>query len=970
MGKAEDFQIDETTLARDYGSGSAIEIPQGVETIAAGFLLHDYLISYDNLFDIPDIQEREYERQRRMYDQLKRVEEVMLPDGLREIGGVSNATIAGTGIGAFAGAVNLKHIKIPDTVTHIGPHAFAGCGLTEITLPEGITEICDETFMGCRDLKRVTLPKSLKRIGDRAFCGCFHLSSIHIPEGTEIGTDAFRYCASLTGAGLGPGTLDAEEWERIGFTEEKNGCVVKDGELVKYVGNPVHITISEGVRRIPRGSILPPFVFFVFPEGTPVQSCRLPASLEQMEEQGFINLVQKASASISMNLPAGYLKTRERLTGPFTLQLLNGPWKELAQAEDYAALYLFQSRAGKHLMGLCEEKLINAPEETAKAFARVLKDEAKPAQAERAVAFVVKYKEEISRDAIRALAHVLSGRKGMAKAVKALDSLMVPGAEETSALSEEEQPSEAAEKQPDGSAAEEFLLDQALKNYEAAKEAWKGVRLTDGKEAPALLVKQAIVPYLEQFPGRPKKIGDYKRAFFPLRFIEEADAAAGRLDKRTFQEALEKLYNASRKDQSGRRQAWLLPYARFGSGAQIASLIAVMNQWKKYGGEAKMDVIIARSALLLSDTKEAVLYLDKEKNLSVYADMRGRKADEVREQVLMDFGLDAAGRKEYDLGGKIIQVSLEKDLTLRLFETAAGRSIKSIPKKGVDEALAAAAAEDFSEMKKNVRKAVKAQSSRLMEDFLTGIPMKAEDWKQRYLENPLMLHLARLLVWSQDGETFTIGEDGAVDAAGDCRMIKDTPVCVAHPIEMGEEETKAWQKYFASRGLRQPFLQVWEPIIPRDSIQPDRYASCAIPLYRLKDQERHGIFMKYHPYNGDEIGHWEGTIEGCMAQIRQETYGTDAADITFSIPTFRFTKYQARRVNHVAAYLDWVTVYDSIVKDEDARIAGQLGEFTLAQITEFIQAAIGHGSSRCLALLMDYKNKAFGEYDPMEEFVL
>ena len=518
MGKAEDFQIDETTLARDYGSGSAIEIPQGVETIAAGFLLHDYLISYDNLFDIPDIQEREYERQRRMYDQLKRVEEVMLPDGLREIGGVSNATIAGTGIGAFAGAVNLKHIKIPDTVTHIGPHAFAGCGLTEITLPEGITEICDETFMGCRDLKRVTLPKSLKRIGDRAFCGCFHLSSIHIPEGTEIGTDAFRYCASLTGAGLGPGTLDAEEWERIGFTEEKNGCVVKDGELVKYVGNPVHITISEGVRRIPRGSILPPFVFFVFPEGTPVQSCRLPASLEQMEEQGFINLVQKASASISMNLPAGYLKTRERLTGPFTLQLLNGPWKELAQAEDYAALYLFQSRAGKHLMGLCEEKLINAPEETAKAFAKVLKDEAKPAQAERAVAFVVKYKEEISQDAIRALAHVLSGRKGMAKAVKTLDSLAVPGAEETSALSEEEQPSEAAEKQPDGSAAEEFLLDQALKNYEAAKEAWKGVRLTDGKEAPALLVKQAIVPYLEQFPGRPKKIGDYKRAFFPLQF--------------------------------------------------------------------------------------------------------------------------------------------------------------------------------------------------------------------------------------------------------------------------------------------------------------------------------------------------------------------------------------------------------------------------------------------------------------------
>ena len=104
----------------------------------------------------------------------------------------------------------------------------------------------------------------------------------------------------------------------------------------------------------------------------------------------------------------------------------------------------------------------------------------------------------------------------MAKAVKALDSLVAPGAEETSAPSEEEQSSRGRRETAGRVCGRGFLLDQALKNYEAAKEAWKGVRLTDGKEAPALLVKQAIVPYLEQFPGRPKKIGDYKRAFFPL----------------------------------------------------------------------------------------------------------------------------------------------------------------------------------------------------------------------------------------------------------------------------------------------------------------------------------------------------------------------------------------------------------------------------------------------------------------------
>ena len=104
------------------------------------------------------------------------------------------------------------------------------------------------------------------------------------PRERKSGRTHFVTVRRLRGAGLGPGTLDAEEWERIGFTEEKNGCVVKDGELVKYVGNPVHITISEGVRRIPRESILPPFVFFVFRRDA---GAELPPSesLEQMKSR-------------------------------------------------------------------------------------------------------------------------------------------------------------------------------------------------------------------------------------------------------------------------------------------------------------------------------------------------------------------------------------------------------------------------------------------------------------------------------------------------------------------------------------------------------------------------------------------------------------------------------------------------------------------------------------------------------------
>ena len=43
---------------------------------------------------------------------------------------------------------------------------------------------------------------------------------------------------------------------------------------------------------------------------------------------------------------------------------------------------------------------------------------------------------------------------------------------------------------------------------------------------------------------------------------------------------------------------------------------------------------------------------------------------------------------------------------------------------------------------------------------------------------------------------------------------------------------------------------------------------------------------------------------------------------------------------------------------------------TLAQITEFIKIASECTSSNVMAILLDYKNRAFGGFDPMDEFIL
>lgn len=76
-----------------------------------------------------------------------------------------------------------------------------------------------------------------------------------------------------------------------------------------------------------------------------------------------------------------------------------------------------------------------------------------------------------------------------------------------------------------------------------------------------------------------------------------------------------------------------------------------------------------------------------------------------------------------------------------------------------------------------------------------------------------------------------------------------------------------------------------------------------------------------------------------------------------------------RKTNHIIAYLDRVTIYDRIRKD-DTSIVDILSQFTLAQITDFIKVATESNSTNVIAMLLDYKNKNFADFDPMEEFSL
>lgn len=145
-------------------------------------------------------------------------------------------TIKSIGASAFEGCTALERINLPDELTILSDRAFADCtaltsitipwkvtrggsafsgsgikkatfisgatvvpeslfrnatNLTQVVLPDTITEIKNSAFEGCTSLSGVTLPSSLEVLGNRAFAGCTALTSIKIPKSLKSGSNAF-----------------------------------------------------------------------------------------------------------------------------------------------------------------------------------------------------------------------------------------------------------------------------------------------------------------------------------------------------------------------------------------------------------------------------------------------------------------------------------------------------------------------------------------------------------------------------------------------------------------------------------------------------------------------------------------------------------------------------------------------------------------------------------------------------------
>ena len=108
--------------------------------------------------------------------------------------------------------------------------------VTDLVIPNDITEICCFAFVNYDKLKSVTFPKNLTKIGDGAFSGCTSLTDIVFPESLTALGDGYAASTDIADGGfsmIGGGSVQPDVWGAF------YGCI-----------GITNITIPEGVTSI------------------------------------------------------------------------------------------------------------------------------------------------------------------------------------------------------------------------------------------------------------------------------------------------------------------------------------------------------------------------------------------------------------------------------------------------------------------------------------------------------------------------------------------------------------------------------------------------------------------------------------------------------------------------------------------------------------------------------------------------
>lgn len=452
-----------------------------------------------------------------------------------------------------------------------------------------------------------------------------------------------------------------------------------------------------------------------------------------------------------------------------------------------------------------------------------------------------------------------------------------------------------------------------------------------------------------------------------------ADEIASSLDRKALSKFLEKLVYSSNY------RPFTIAYARYADEESMQDVVIEMQKRKK--GQAKQYYWYENmmNSLYYSDTKAAAEYIEKYGDFNLYTSQRGVSVQEYRDRVsLPDFGFDESGAKKYIVEGKTISALITPTLELTLVDEG-GKTIRTISKKSAEGERAFA---DYAQLKKDVKEFYKKRVEYMKKIYITAEKISNSLWNDVYLNNPLFRPLTETLIWMDDENNMFEVVNGKILDVSDKEIVPVGYVKVAHVLDMEESEIKSWQEKLAVNAKKLLIEQVWEPIADITSV------SKLIKRYE-------GLFL-----SRTERNELKKALKAKAIDVRSETgesyYDHRAGTYVFDkngtmlLGNKATLKYQStedggatlgafavkgaatgREVNSIVFELDRVCIKASILAGNEKMLTDDnLAKFTLSQIQELIAFSNNNNVAGCTAILLDYKNRRFGNTNYLDSFVL
>ena len=761
-----------------------------------------------------------------------------------------------------------------------------------------------------------------------------------------------------------------------------NDFLIRNDTLYKYSGMERDVVVPDGVVTIEG---------YAFNSNSAYKSITLPQSVRVVMKNAFYNCHKLKSLiipSVNIQFRSGAfvncpdvrlqiadmsgIKTKEKLSVLYAVPEAD------ADDETFAHVLLYQ-KENKWMAWLLQKA--EDSNEVVRAAIKLLSDDIKPTPAivKRIIEFMLEKEKEIQAAEIDNMLDMLKS-KGCKVDRKQFKSLNEP---------------EESKSQKEISAGKS--LDLNINDYEFADEALACVKNStkihnaSGKGyADIAGIRILISEYVREWErcrstirGELSDIEALTNAK-DVKFSVIADQIADTLNREELNQLLRGL-----GDKVTKYRPYILAYARFATDCEVEYIISQISQRSKGKAQGRYWATSMKEALLVNDTRTAMLYFDKHNRLDEYAKIRGMSVQELRDSRLMpEFGFDADGVKRYDIGGNTIEVTVNRDLTITLFDVNAGKTVKSIPKKSEDAAKAQACADDFKVFKKSISDFYKLRMKFMHDLHLSGDIISNEIWNRIYVKHPVLKHLSALLVWQDErGKSFIPTENGIIDACGQVYKPQGN-IALAHVLSMQPKDLYDWQKYLTKNQIVQPFGQMWEPIInwSENDVQ-ERYKDAVLTKdarSALKkalgtwgvDVHSEEMEREFDHRAGKYVYSNVGTMNFGNCFMMDYTVNDDGNTLTFGKGAMASWNnlsdvYVNRAMNAILYHMDISLVRRSVEQDRvHVFTEDVLSRFTLAQITEFINVAVENNCTNVSAILLDYKNRIFADFDPMDAFSL